>query len=160
MSDVSVGNSGVIVPVSVGLGAGATLIVVISIFVQFSDQTTLDIPRHDHHFQVLISGLENSYESGERIDFVMRIKGFGVACASPNIAIRDADTLEVIWYSPSAITLCDPTPKLVDVSLHQEDLSMRRMPPLYINETGTYEFKASYIHSNIVGGSFEVKAAS
>jgi len=31
--------------------------------------------------------------------------------------------------------------------------------PLFINEIGTYEFKASYIDSNIVGGSFDVKAA-
>jgi hypothetical protein len=157
---MGVSDSIAVIPVIVGLATGAAFIVVIAIlFVSFTNQSTASYPRHDYHFQVSVSGLKNRYEVGERIDFVMRIKGFGDTCANPNFAIRNVDTLEVIWYSKSVISLCDPTPKLVDASLHQEELSMERTP-LLINEIGTYEFKASYMDSNIVGGSFDVKAAN
>ena len=153
-------NSNAAIPVIVGLAGGAAFIVVIAIiFISFTGQSTISFPRQNHHFQVSVAGLKDSYEVGERIDFVMRIKGFGDSCASPSFAIRNASTLEVIWYNKSVISVCDPTPKLVDVSLHQEDLSMRRAP-LFINDTGTYEFKASYRDSNIVGGRFDVKAAN
>lgn len=157
---LGVSNSKTVIPVVIGLVTGAAFIVVIAIlFVSFTNQSTAPFVKHNHHFQVSIAGLKSSYEAGERIDFVMRIKGFGDTCASPNFAIRNVDTLEVIWYSKSVISVCDPTPKLVDVSLHQDELSMGR-EPLFINEIGTYEFKAQYMDSNIVGGSFDVKAAS
>ena len=157
---MGVSGSNAVIPVVVGLATGAVFIVVIAtIFVSFTNQSIAPFPKHDYHFQVSVAGLKDSYEVGERIDFVMRIKGFGDTCANPNFAIRNVDTLEVIWYSKSVISACDPTPKLVDVSLRQEELSMGRAP-LFINDTGTYEFKASYIDSSIVGGSFDVKAAS
>ena len=153
-------NSNAAIPVVVGLTSGAAFIVVIAIiFISSTGQSTTSFPRQNHHFQVSVAGLKDSYEAGERIDFVMRIKGFGDSCASPSFAIRNVDTLEVIWYSKSVISVCDPTPKLVDVSLRQEDLSMGRAP-LFINEIGRYEFKASYVDSNIVGSSFDVKAAN
>jgi hypothetical protein len=156
---MGVSDSNAVIPVIVGLATGAAFIVVIAIlFVSFTNQSTASFPRDDYHFQVSVAGLKDSYEAGERIDFVMKIKGFGDTCANPNFAIRNANTLEVIWYSKSVISVCDPAPKLVDVSLRQEDLSMGRAP-LFINVIGTYEFKASYIDSNIVGGSFDVKAA-
>src|SRR6185503_13288643 len=116
-------DSNAVMPVIVGLATGAAFIVVIAIlFVSFTNQSTVFFTNHNHHFVVSVAGLKDSYEAGESIDFVLRIKGFGDTCANPNFAIRNVDTLEVIWYSKSVISACDPTPKLVDVSLRQEEL--------------------------------------
>jgi hypothetical protein len=147
-----------VIPIIAGLASGIALVALFDLLVTPSG-TNVFVPEDRYGFQVSVYGVKNTYEAGEKIDFVMRIKGFGDTCASPNFAIRNVDTLEVIWYSKSVISVCDPTPKLVDVSLNQEDLSMGRAP-LFINETGTYEFRASYTDSNIVRGSFDVKAAS
>src|SRR2546422_11007306 len=125
------------IQVIVGLAVGIGLIILFALIFVPKAQT---LTTGRDHIDVTIEGLKNVYKVGEVIDPVIKLRGYGNPCFSPNLSVRDAKTLEVVWASRTALTTCEIQSQEINVDIHPEDIGTT---PIIINETGSYKMAAS-----------------
>ena len=122
--------------VIVGLAVGIGFVILFAVI--FVPTQTLTTGRD--HIDVTIEGLKNVYKVGEVIDPVIKLRGYGNPCFSPNLAVRDAKTLEVVWASRTALTTCEIQTQEINIDFHPEDIGTTQ---IIINETGSYKMAVS-----------------
>jgi hypothetical protein len=90
-----------------GLAVGIAFVVLFaSIFSQSNP-----VVQRKHHFDVSIMGLKDLYNTGEKIDFSVRVKGYGTNCGAPSVKIIDMNNPGRVIDPVGLITdyTCDPT---------------------------------------------------
>lgn len=121
------------IEVVTGIATGIAFVVLLGVFLPSTN--------------LMIYGLKTTYRAGEEIDFSMSVRDWD-PCHRSSVAIRNEDTKEIIWVSPSPIlSACHLLPHRMNVTLHPIDIGQSRM---VINDTGNYEMAIGYKEETVL----------
>ncbi len=134
-------------PVAAGLAVGILFIVVLFATVsaaQLPSASTNLIMNQYKHVNLTITGLKDSYNLHEPLDFSLNANGFDSMCNSwPDVTIADS-TGNVTWaYSGVSLMLCDPD-LLPPHNIHASWNVTQNVTAPAINQIGSYTLKATY----------------
>ncbi len=142
-------SQNITIAVIAGLAAGVGFVV---LFAAIFTPITPALTRGRDQISLTVEGLKSTYKVGEVIDPVIKIRGYGNPCFSPNLAVRNAKTLEIVWVSRTALNTCESRMQEINMDIHPKDIGTA---PLIINETGSYEMAASVPDKTVIR-SFDV----
>lgn len=98
--------------------------------------------------ELTVEKFKDTYKVGEKIDFVLKFKGF-LGCGYPSFIVKNAGN-KTIWESPTVLMLCDP-----DTGYGENKWKFGELYNLMINQTGSYAMNIS-VSDKTIGKEFFV----
>lgn len=99
--------------------------------------------------ELTVEEFKDPYKASEKIDFVMKFKGFH-ACGYPSAIVKNAEN-KTIWESPIELTLCDP-----DTGFGEYKWRFGELYNVILNKTGSYRVDISFSDKKLEK-EFEIK---
>jgi hypothetical protein len=132
------------VPIVAGLVAGVGLVLLFAAasLSHFNSIEQNGFPSSREGYSLTLEGLKDYYSIGEKLNFTLRMKGYGNDCGTPNVLIMDQNGRTVYTLFNHGAFSCPGGMFLVDRTWTLQELDAPEN--LVLSEAGTYKVKGSF----------------